>query len=1327
VTLTDVPQGIRLVPRFTYEVTAGMTIAQAIAHADTVGGDWTILLYADTYAEGELTPNGGADITIKAMGEGRVTIAPVAAPATAVIVSGFNLTLENVIVTAPDATRPALRVTGGTCDILGCTLSGVAGGNCIEQVGGVINMKSSETVDGDIDLRDAACTMHITHCDISTTGGNFITANGAGATVVMTVTLDFSPFNGATFGLAATGACTYFFEHVTGMGTVTDASLLGTGTIRECHIAGVGLLKTGTTDWQVFNSFVTNLSNNNATGTIEAFGGIIQAFAGATGSVVWWLNAHEIKVLPVPTSPTDTIIAWALAAAAAGGVAIYLAPGDYEEDSLVAVDDCIIIGAGLTAASGSVITINSANAMLTCGAVQFSIQNCRIIQQGAGDCFDVTDAAGVLHLDTVVFGSGGQSAHLTAGTLEGCNCTVTAGNIQMDTAACTLTARLWDITANVVTGDAFGHTLVLEDCHFHGNTITNAATGDCDIHMHRCVEILAFTDASLVGTVFIEHCSITTATKTGTSPWVVRISNIAFLSNTDATGAITVYAGMILAITRAVGPIVWWWDGNTLKVIPSGTITDTVIGWAVAAASAGDTILIHPGTYQEVVTLVAGVNLVGIDKDNCIINGTAVTLIIAATGCRIANLTLNPTATGGNAIGIECNDAALTIEDLDINLVRTNNNAYAISELTNNTARVIHLRNVRVTSDTDTNEFCVWSNQANKTWYVENCWMQAGDFALRIEAASTVHSSNNHWESTSSVSAIAIDGATLRLHNDVILGAIARTSGVITYKNANQQYEVWAGMLIQDAITAAAAETTAPSVTVPYTVLIHPGMYNEVITCAAGVDLKGIGPKNSVIIWQANADVIILADNVDLQNFTVRLVTPDVGRRLIYDNSVACTVRVTDLLLQITTPSTFAHVVFSLKGAGNYTIEGCSYRIAGTGASLGVQNVDNAATIHLVNNDFQFDNTNAWHILSSVAGTWTGGGNRWAGTCPLFNVSLGTITLDNDTGVCTGTSSVTGGTVTMRTGRNSYEVLPGMQIQHAIAANRYIYVHPGTFMLSSTLSITVSNLTIQGAGRQTIITTATDNLDIIYALGGSGIELTNVILRDFLVRGFETGNKNDLGIYLQYVDDSKIINVWSEHNGESGIRILNCDNNEIEGSHAFSNTYCGIEVITSTGLKIISCVCHSNTAWGILLENSDDCSITASSCDDNTSSGIYLTSSDRVTLESAHCDNNGANGFHMKQSDHCSVTGGQFNNNTADGIHIAGNDTENADYNIVTGVVSTGNGGSGIEISEVGAGQANKNLIMANQLLGNTTAALTDGGTGTVHQTAAGDAYNVIA
>jgi len=336
----------------------------------------------------------------------------------------------------------------------------------------------------------------------------------------------------------------------------------------------------------------------------------------------------------------------------------------------------------------------------------------------------------------------------------------------------------------------------------------------------------------------------------------------------------------------------------------------------------------------------------------------------------------------------------------------------------------------------------------------------------------------------------------------------------------------------------------------------------------------------------------------------------------------------------------------------------------------------------------------------------------------MFGVTNGTITLDKDAIVCTGSVSgdVSAGTVVCRTGELSYEVYEGMIIQHAVAANRYIFIHPGTYTLTSSLDITLSNITIQGSGRPTIITTATDNLDIILAHGAGAAELTNIILRDFLVRGFLAGAMNDLGISWEFVDDSKIINVWSETNGESGIKLNNCDNDEIENSHSHSNNQMGCSITGSTLILISNSFFNSNTRPGLAMGNSADCTLNAVTCSSNDSggntySGISLDEGvDRIVIVKGRCDANGLHGLEAIYGiNHLSITGGEFSNqNTGDGISLRSWVTagQSVLYSDITGAICYNNAGNGIQIRGYRLGTANYNTICGVVCESNTGAGI---------------------
>ncbi|KKM00922.1 hypothetical protein LCGC14_1799620 [marine sediment metagenome] len=72
------------------------------------------------------------------------------------------------------------------------------------------------------------------------------------------------------------------------------------------------------------------------------------------------------------------------------------------------------------------------------------------------------------------------------------------------------------------------------------------------------------------------------------------------------------------------------------------------------AAATPYTVEIWPGVYDEAIVMADYVNLVGMDKEACIINQIHVTLVTMAEGCSVSNLTLIVTsdATAGG-FGIE--------------------------------------------------------------------------------------------------------------------------------------------------------------------------------------------------------------------------------------------------------------------------------------------------------------------------------------------------------------------------------------------------------------------------------------------------------------------------------------------------------------------------------------------------------------------------------------------------------------------------------------------------------------------------------------------------
>lgn len=185
-------------------------------------------------------------------------------------------------------------------------------------------------------------------------------------------------------------------------------------------------------------------------------------------------------------------------------------------------------------------------------------------------------------------------------------------------------------------------------------------------------------------------------------------------------------------------------------------------------------------------------------------------------------------------------------------------------------------------------------------------------------------------------------------------------------------------------------------------------------------------------------------------------------------------------------------------------------------------------------------------------------------------------------------------------------------------------------------------------------------------------------------------------------------------NGNStyGIHVVG-PGNTISGNSCQGNTLSGI-YIDSDYNTISDNICKGNTQYGIYVcAANDDNAITGNTCDSNggaaTYSGILLEEVVRCVITGNLCRFNGLHGIYIRRSSYCTVTGnGCHYNRSGDGINVHGDGTIESDYNTLTGNVCTGNASDGIEI--VGGVNANKNIVLGNQLFGNTGLALNDAG-----------------
>jgi len=215
-------------------------------------------------------------------------------------------------------------------------------------------------------------------------------------------------------------------------------------------------------------------------------------------------------------------------------------------------------------------------------------------------------------------------------------------------------------------------------------------------------------------------------------------------------------------------------------------------------------------------------------------------------------------------------------------------------------------------------------------------------------------------------------------------------------------------------------------------------------------------------------------------------------------------------------------------------------------------------------------------------------------------------------------------------------------------------------------------------------------------------------------------NTNQLEGIICAGADTIISGNWCFDNGQKtpgtyhGIDLAGtADRCQVNGNHIDGNgdaTEDGIHLESGA----IDCQINDNYIYNMmgsgicLAADNLDCEISGNyvrNCDDY---GIeVLDGADRCLINNNKCYGNANHGIYLNANDYCTIVGNICNGNTGDttdGINLNG-----CDYCTVSGNVCTGNGDDGIVL----VATSTKCIIIGNQLLGNTGAALTDGGTDT--------------
>lgn len=330
-------------------------------------------------------------------------------------------------------------------------------------------------------------------------------------------------------------------------------------------------------------------------------------------------------------------IAAALAAAVAGDV-IEIFPGTYAESNLTLKAGVNLLG---TDPDQCIIEANDgANPILNAG-VTCSISKLKISNTNVGaPAIRATNNTLTLRNCVISGNVAGSAVQLTGGNVDFYQSVVLAGTVDLSTGASGIWAEGSSFHDDITTADALAHTVTLILCSLNNHDILSAATGNTRFEILGCTEVHRVRND-------------------GTGPFIIYGSAVSIVQTTS-TGTMRIYGGYIETCTGAVGLLVWYVAGSSLKVLPNMKIQhgiDEVV----------ERMYISPGTYAESGLWLEG-DLIGLGTpEECIIskNDAANYIVRASATHRISNLTIANQNAG--APGLRVTGGTSTLRNCIIN------------------------------------------------------------------------------------------------------------------------------------------------------------------------------------------------------------------------------------------------------------------------------------------------------------------------------------------------------------------------------------------------------------------------------------------------------------------------------------------------------------------------------------------------------------------------------------------------------------------------------------------------------------------------------------
>lgn len=241
-------------------------------------------------------------------------------------------------------------------------------------------------------------------------------------------------------------------------------------------------------------------------------------------------------------------------------------------------------------------------------------------------------------------------------------------------------------------------------------------------------------------------------------------------------------------------------------------------------------------------------------------------------------------------------------------------------------------------------------------------------------------------------------------------------------------------------------------------------------------------------------------------------------------------------------------------------------------------------------------------------------------------------------------------------------------IQSAIddlpAAGGVVFIKEGTYTLTAGITITADNITLEGTGRGTQISTAA-NITMLLAQKTAGAAvITGISIRSLYFINTSGAATDGVAIRIDAPVECRVVDCWVYDQLNKGIEIFKTSetggNNIVHGN--FING-CKIGIYIDDIKR--STVSENNVTlcsqYGIQIDASHDSVIDSNICFQNGYHGIYVSGSDNNIIMGNVCEENDVDntasydGIALSNSDNCVVNSNRCLNNDRYEINIINN------------------------------------------------------------------------